>query len=166
MVTHTYFASATYPVTLTVRDANGAEASSDTTATITTGNLPPLADAGNTVKRKAGRVITFDGTGSGDPDGTIADFAWNFGDGNTGNGRTTTHVYDDAGTYLVTLTVTDDEGTSTSDSTLAEVESSDSDDDGFFGCSIGRGRNDDPTLLLMALVAVVYIARKRLGRHS
>ena len=52
-----------------------------------------------------------DGTGSTDADGTIASYAWNFGDGATGTGATVTHTYTAAGPYTVTLTVTDDDGT-------------------------------------------------------
>jgi PKD repeat protein len=39
--------------------------------------------------------------------GTISSYAWNFGDGQTGTGANPTHVYTAAGTYPVTLTVTD-----------------------------------------------------------
>ena len=57
---------------------------------------------------------TFDGSGSSDPDGTVARYEWNFGDG-TGDSTTgpiVTHTYANAGTYTVTLTVADDAGCS------------------------------------------------------
>ncbi len=50
-----------------------------------------------------------DGSGSSDPDGTIESYAWNFGDGDTDSGETVSHTFDAPGTYLVTLTVTDDD---------------------------------------------------------
>jgi parallel beta-helix repeat protein len=53
--------------------------------------------------------IMFNGTDSYDLDGTINTYAWNFGDGTTGNGSTTTHTYYSNGTYTVRLTVTDNE---------------------------------------------------------
>ena len=53
---------------------------------------------------------SFDGTGSSDPDGTVASYAWTFGDGSTGTGATPTHGYASAGTYTYTLTVTDNDG--------------------------------------------------------
>jgi PKD repeat protein len=53
---------------------------------------------------------TFDGRGSTDTDGTVASYAWDFGDGVTGTGATAAHSYRDAGTYQVQLTVTDDAG--------------------------------------------------------
>ena len=53
---------------------------------------------------------SFDGTDSSDPDGSISGYAWDFGDGDFGSGPAPGHAYDVAGTYLVTLTVTDNDG--------------------------------------------------------
>jgi PKD repeat protein len=47
---------------------------------------------------------------STDSDGTVTAHAWNFGDGSTGTGTVAQHTYAQAGTYDVTLTVTDDDG--------------------------------------------------------
>jgi PKD repeat protein len=55
-------------------------------------------------------AITFGSTGSRDPDGTIASYAWNFGDGTTGTGAQVTKTFSTPGTYNVTLTVTDNRG--------------------------------------------------------
>ena len=54
----------------------------------------------------------FDGAASSDPDteDSITDYAWNFGDGGTGNGATVNHTYNASGSYNVTLTVTDSHG--------------------------------------------------------
>lgn len=54
--------------------------------------------------------VTFDGSTSTDPDGTIVAYAWTFGDGNTGTGSVARHQYQQGGTYAVTLRVTDDRG--------------------------------------------------------
>lgn len=54
-------------------------------------------------------TVTFDATGSTD-DGTLVSHAWSFGDGGTGSGATAMHTFAAAGTFLVTLTVTDDGG--------------------------------------------------------
>ena len=42
--------------------------------------------------------------------GTVASYAWNFGDGGTGTGVTTTHTYTTSGSKTITLTVTDNQG--------------------------------------------------------
>ena len=54
----------------------------------------------------------FDGTTSSDPDGSVASYTWDFGDGGTATGATPNHDFVTSGTRDVTLTVTDDEGTS------------------------------------------------------
>jgi serine protease len=70
-------------------------------------NLPPTASFTHGCTDLA---CNFDGSGSTDFDGTIASYAWTFGDGKTGSGKTTSHTYTEGGTYTVTLTVTDNEG--------------------------------------------------------
>ncbi|GAA0911188.1 hypothetical protein GCM10009558_112040 [Virgisporangium aurantiacum] len=59
--------------------------------------------------------MTVDASGSTDPDGTVARYRWDFGDGTTLTtaGPRATHVYPRAGTFRVTLVVTDNEGCST-----------------------------------------------------
>ena len=52
----------------------------------------------------------FDSTGAFDPDGTITNYSWAFGDGTTGSGPAPTHVYAIGGWYDVALTVTDNAG--------------------------------------------------------
>ena len=55
--------------------------------------------------------VQLDASTSSDPDGSVAAYAWDFGDSATSTqGPTVTHVYASAGTYTVTLTVTDDDG--------------------------------------------------------
>jgi PKD repeat protein len=71
------------------------------------GNASPLAAFTVTV---SGRTATVDGTGSTDSDGTIAGYAWNWGDGQTDTGATASHTYAADGTYTVALTVTDNAG--------------------------------------------------------
>ncbi|RII85395.1 PKD domain-containing protein, partial [Clavibacter californiensis] len=55
-------------------------------------------------------TASFDGSTSADADGTVASYAWAFGDGTTGTGKTVDHAYAKAGTYTASLTVTDDKG--------------------------------------------------------
>ena len=51
-----------------------------------------------------GQTALFDASGS---TGAIAEYNWNFGDGGRGSGRATQHSYDEAGTFVATLTVSD-----------------------------------------------------------
>src|SRR5437773_391145 len=56
-----------------------------------------------------GVAVTFNASSSIDPDGTIVSYAWDFGDSSpAGSDVTKTHAYALAGTYSVTLNVTDD----------------------------------------------------------
>jgi PKD repeat protein len=64
----------------------------------------------------AGLSCSFDGSGSADSDGSIATYAWDFGDGASGSGQTVSHAYGRAGSYTVTLTVTDNAGATATDS--------------------------------------------------
>ncbi len=59
---------------------------------------------------RAGEPVEFDASGSTDPDGTIAEYRWDFGDGGTGTGVRTRHTFQLPGSYLVTLTAIDNEG--------------------------------------------------------
>ena len=76
-------------------------------------NAPPIADAEPTVRSgRAPLEVGFATSGSSDPDGSIASYAWDFGDGATGTGPEPTHTYAAGGRYFPSLTVTDDEGAS------------------------------------------------------
>ncbi|WP_169951621.1 LamG-like jellyroll fold domain-containing protein [Microbispora sp. H11081] len=68
-------------------------------------NQPPTASY--TVNCPA-LECSFDAGASADSDGSVVSYAWDFGDGTTGTGKTPTHTYPAAGDYPVTLTVTDD----------------------------------------------------------
>ncbi|RFA13010.1 cell surface protein [Subtercola boreus] len=107
---HTYAAAGTYTVKLTVTDNDGATGVSQTTVTAVAApppNVPPTASFAATPTDLS---VAFDASGSADSDGTIASYAWSFGDGQTATGPTPTHVYASAGTYSVKLTVTDNKG--------------------------------------------------------
>lgn len=68
-----------------------------------------------------GSAITFSGAGSSDADGNIVAYQWNLGDGTTSSQAEVSHVYDAAGTYQVSLTVTDNDGLTNSATTLVQV---------------------------------------------
>jgi PKD repeat protein len=105
---HQYGATGQFTVNLTATTSQGTRWKEKT---VTVVNAPPTAtftyQPGNPVE---GEQIAFDASGSSDTDGSIAGYAWNFGDGSQGTGQTATHTYATASTYTVTLTVTDNEG--------------------------------------------------------
>ncbi len=108
--THTYAKSGTYTIKLTVTDNQGATGSTTNPVTAIAANVPPTAAF---TSSSNGLNLNVDGSGSSDSDGTISSYAWDFGDtnnptGDTATGKTATYQYSQAGTYTVTLTVTDD----------------------------------------------------------
>lgn len=68
-------------------------------------------------------VCSFNASASYDSDGSIVNYAWNFGDGSTGSGVTVNRTFAAAGTYNVTLTVTDNEGATGSQAKSVSVTS-------------------------------------------
>ncbi len=124
---NTYAAAGLYTVTLTVTDNAGASDTATTTADISAANLPPIAEAGGPYSVSLvmdGGTVAFDGTGSSDPDGSIASYDWDYGDGSpiaVNAGATPSHTYAAASTYVVTLTVTDNLGATATDTAIASV---------------------------------------------
>jgi PKD repeat protein len=117
---HVYATAGAYKVRLTVTD--GAGVSSSTTQSVTVLDQPPIAMFGSSPAVPIpGQPVSFDGRGSSDPDGTIASYAWDFGDGVTGTGAAPTHAYAGPGTYTVRLTVTDHAGQKTTVSRAVTV---------------------------------------------
>ena len=84
-------------------------------------NEPPVAVANGPYTGTVGVPVSFTSAGSNDPDGTIAAYLWDFGDGGTSIEPNPTHTYTVAGTYTVSLTVTDDQGATGSDTTTATI---------------------------------------------
>ena len=82
-------------------------------------NEAPVADAGPDQTVLVNESAIFDGSLSYDPDGTIDSYNWDFGDATQGSGLIDFHTYNTAGTYTITLTVTDDDGATGTDT--AEV---------------------------------------------
>jgi len=113
LVNHTYADDDIYTVVLTVTDDDGATTSANATKTIL--NQPPVAiftESAEIVYTH--ELIYFNASDSYDPDGTITSHFWSFGDGTNATGIIVTNSYADNGTYIVTLTVTDDDGATAS----------------------------------------------------
>jgi len=110
---HFYTDDGNYTVFLTVTDNDGL--SDTTSADIIVLNRPPVATFTESAENVyTDETITFNASESYDPDGTIASYYWDFGDGTNATGITVEHAYVDDGNYTVALTVTDDDGATAS----------------------------------------------------
>jgi PKD repeat protein len=110
---HTYASVGSYVVTLLAEDSSGQI--TETSRTVIVDDAPTAAPSLTTPGPVAGAAVSFDGSASSDPDGSIASYSWNFGDGSpAGSGVRPSHTYAAGGTYALTLTVTDNEGRSAS----------------------------------------------------
>ena len=89
-------------------------------------NAAPTANAGSGYTGNKGVAMQFDGSASADPNGKPVTMAWNFGDPASGAANTSTavkptHTYLRAGSYTVTLTVTDAANLQTTTTTVAVI---------------------------------------------
>ena len=125
---HAYAAAGSYTVRLTVTDNDGLTNSASTTAQVSdgTGLRPPVANPAGPYQGTTASPVAFDGSASSDPDGTIVSYDWTFGDGGTASGPKPTHAYSTAGTYTVTLKVTDDTGRTATGTTTASIQATNS----------------------------------------
>ena len=81
-------------------------------------NSPPQAKILAPFEGYVGQEISFDGSQSSDPNDDPLYFYWDFGDGNKSTDKKPTHIYQNPGEYLVTLTVDDGMASSTATTTI------------------------------------------------
>ena len=110
---------------INAKDAAGNNSEIGTYNITVTDNDAPVAEAGSDLEVLVGQEVTFNGSGSSDNIGIIG-YSWAFGDEESVDGMETSHIYNYAGTYDVTLTVTDAAGNTDSDTlTVNVIEESD-----------------------------------------
>lgn len=81
------------------------------------------APTANFIYTQNGDTFEFDATASSSPDTTITQYKWDFGDGNTATGVTTSHTYNGSNSFPVTLTLTDSNGSiSISQNTVSNLQ--------------------------------------------
>jgi PKD repeat protein len=147
---HSYTSEGSYNITLTVTDNDQL---TNTTAKSITVSPPPkeAPEASFTyspLNPEVNETITFNASGSSDPDGTIINYMWDFGDGTTGAGITATHSYTLNGNYTVALTVTDNDNLiATTTKTINNV--------------IPEFPSWTPLLIMLVAVMVVSVIYKR-----
>lgn len=109
--THVYRSVQSVTATLTVTDGRGAQATSTKLITPSAPSAPSgTFTTSPTSNLSTNNDIVFTAVNVKWDGRTITSYDWNFGDGGVGSGVTTTHRYSTAGTFTVTLTVTDDQG--------------------------------------------------------
>jgi hypothetical protein len=109
-VSHEYRDPGTYTVRLTLTDGYGRSASTSQTITVSAGAVPTAAFTFSPAEPIPGQTLNFNAVSSTAAAGRdIVRYDWDFGDGASGTGVQTTHVFA-AGKYVVTLKVTDDAG--------------------------------------------------------
>jgi|GEM_PF-845149 len=112
-VHHTFRSAGEFKVRLTVTDNKGATNSRDRNIEVIDSgiNLNPIAVINaSTLFGQKPLNVAFSASESFDPDGSIASFDWDFGDGNTATGETVLHTFSEDGNYTVKLTVVDNDG--------------------------------------------------------
>ena len=126
---YTYIEPGNYTVTLEVVDDLGASATETVEITViaNTPNQTPIATINaNSLSGLAPLTVNFDASDSADSDGTIIDYSWTLGNGESANSIETSTTFSDPGTYQVVLTVTDNTGaTGSATITVNVIDSND-----------------------------------------
>jgi GH35 family endo-1,4-beta-xylanase len=110
------------PYSLKVRVSDGFHTSDEAAVTLSVPNTPPAIEAiaADPLAGEAPLQVSFTAEAS-DADGDELGYSWDFGDGATSEQQNPTHVYEDPGSYLAELTVSDF-GYEVSDSVTVAVE--------------------------------------------
>jgi len=158
-----------YTVRLQVKDDDGATASDYHNITIQ--EFPekmmfPISDANGIYRSVVNKNITFDSSGSYDPDGNITNFTWYFGDGNISFERNPVHSYVKEGIYFVFLKVADDDNLSDWSMAMAFVRNETSNITGV------SEEKDQPlfltwlVILLASIIATILATGLRKKQHN
>jgi PKD repeat protein len=118
---HLYNGSGDFTARLTVTDDKGATASGEVTIKVDgAGQAPVVSITANPTSGNAPLTVQLNGSAT-DSDGQIVSYAWNFGDGESSANPVTSHVYTQKGSYVATLTATDNGGATGSKSVTITV---------------------------------------------
>ena len=119
--THAYGSQQIFAVKLTVTDNSGATNTATTSCTIIAPK-DPLAEANGPYSVMVGDTLNVTSVGSSDPDGTIVEYRWDFGDGSGYSfDLNSSHVYSTDGNFTITLRVKDDDGRTHEDTAQVNI---------------------------------------------
>jgi hypothetical protein len=107
-----------HTVWVAVQDASGSLVTGATRVTV----LPYPSANFAWYEAAAGQPVEFDGSASTSPNGPITSWDWNFGDSSTATGQSLNHTFATAGSYTVTMSVTDSRGATSSNQALVLVQ--------------------------------------------
>ncbi|MDP3073286.1 MAG: PKD domain-containing protein [Opitutaceae bacterium] len=118
-----YTTPGTYNAVLTVTDNDGLTGSAALTITVNApaNQVPVAVISTNQNTGTAPVAIAFSGASSYDPDGTIASYLWNFGDGTTSTAIAPAKTFSTPGNYTVSLSVTDNGGANSTVTTAVAI---------------------------------------------
>lgn len=125
VASHTFSITGEHAIDLRVQDDDGATDSTTEIVTVQEEPEPPnegpvasfsISNESPTV----GQSVSFDASSSSDPDGSVSEYNWNIED-STRTGVSTSYTFDSPGDYAVTLTVTDNDGATSSESRTLTV---------------------------------------------
>ena len=91
-----------YPIRLCIEDDDGASSCCDTVVLVTE-PARIVCNSGGPYEGIPGKAITFDGSGTQDPDGLVVTYRWSFGDGSAADGMIVQHAYEQDGNYTAQL---------------------------------------------------------------
>lgn len=118
---YTYTQAGTYTAKLTVSDGKGGEFTESYQIQVT-GTAPVVEATATPTSGRSPLVVTFL-AGSDRPDAEVT-YSWNFGDGSgLATGKRQTHTYNEPGTYYATVTATDKDGQTGTDTVTIDVDS-------------------------------------------
>lgn len=101
---HIYPAAGSYTISLTITTVGGCTKTVTIPGGVKTGTIPVVSFTATPLDGCASETFSFSGQGVTTP-GAAVEWSWDFGDGNTSNQQNTTHIFEDTGALVVTLTV-------------------------------------------------------------